>query len=267
MVNSGVRGLLLEPCSCKVCSGNFSARKFLRRMGATQRLRRNAGGQRRSKNHGKLAAFALFCWNLVLSKVFVENFLRGNFCKAWAPRSVSSTRRGSKTSKNHGKFRDSRFDVGTLFSRGLFGKFSAWKFLQGMGATQRFKHEAGEQKRAKIMESSGIRGLMLELCSREVCSGKFRHGSFCKAWAPRSVSSTKRGSKNEQKSCQVLAFAVCCWNFVLARFVREIFRHESFCKAWAPRSVSSTKRGSKNEQKSYQVLAFVALAGANARKR
>ena len=45
MVSSGIRGLLLEPCSCKVCSGNFSARKFLQSVGATQRFKGNAGEQ------------------------------------------------------------------------------------------------------------------------------------------------------------------------------------------------------------------------------
>ena len=49
--------------------------------------------------------------------------------------------------------------------QGVLQKFLAVKFLQSMGATQRFKHEVGKQKRAKIMGSSGIRGLLLELCS------------------------------------------------------------------------------------------------------
>ena len=46
MTSSWIRGASSEPCFWNVCSEKFSARKLLRSIGATQRLKGNAGEQK-----------------------------------------------------------------------------------------------------------------------------------------------------------------------------------------------------------------------------
>ena len=82
---SWIRAVLSELCFWKVCSENFLARKFLRSMGATQRLNGNAGKQK----SWDVPGFAAFCRNFA-SGTFVRKFFwHGNFLKGNAGKQKS----------------------------------------------------------------------------------------------------------------------------------------------------------------------------------
>ena len=100
MASCWIRALSLEPRSFKGVCSKISCGEILARNG------RHAAFQAR----GGEAKIMASCWIRALSlepfqRRLFENFLRGNSCKPWAPRGVSSAKRGSK---NHGKLLDSR---------------------------------------------------------------------------------------------------------------------------------------------------------------
>ena len=86
----------LRPSSSKGGPQKFWKQKSWRSMGATRRLKHNAGGQ----NYGKFVAFAVCLGNFVVARSVRVNFGNGSFSEALAPRSVLTTTRGAK---NHGK--------------------------------------------------------------------------------------------------------------------------------------------------------------------
>ena len=191
---------------CDSVLRKFLARKFLQSMGATHCFMHGAGKREQAKNHKKFLGFTPFRRNLVLSRPFFENFLRENSCKAWAPRSVSSTKRGSKNEQKSWQVSCIRALWLELRSfKGVLRKFLAGKFLQSMGATQRFKREAGKQKRAKIMASSVIRALWLEPRSFKGVLRKFLVGKFLQG-----IGATQRfkHEAGKQKRAKIMASSV-----------------------------------------------------------
>ena len=85
---------------------------------------------------------------------------------------------------------------GTFFFERWSAKILEPEISQSMGATQRWKHDAGNQK---LWEIPGIRGLSPEPSSANLVRDKLANGNFCEAWAPRRVGRTTRGAKNNGK--------------------------------------------------------------------
>ena len=80
----------------------------------------------------------------------------------------------------------------------------------------------------------------------------FGHGNF-----GRSIGATQRfdcnagGRKRSKNDVEFMTFyfAVCSWNLLPPRLVRESFGHGNFSRVWAPRSVLIGTRGGENGAK------------------
>ena len=158
-------------------------------------------------------------WNLVLSRAFLETFFvqgrsrkilsRKNSRKAWAPRSDSSAKRGSKTD---GTLLDSRCFVGTLFFPGRFRQIFCGRILAKHGRHAAFHARGGE---AKTMVSCWIRAVSLEPCSFEGVFGKIFDAAF----------QARSGEAKTMVSCWIRAVSLepCSFKGVFGKFFAEKF--------------------------------------------
>ena len=227
--------------------------KFLKGMGAAQRLKHDTGSQEFCKIPCiRGSPWALRCCQVVFGTFFFKawlakilgaeilakqrrhaaseaqrggpeilrnrlysRFLFGTFFVQLGPRKFCEAeifarhgrhaafpaRRGEP--KIVGNLPDSRFVLGTLLlqvclrnlllRRAVREAFGERKFLRSMGATQRFRRDAGSQK---LWEMCRIRGVSSEPSPSNMAPENFGNGNFGKPWAPRSVRRATRWAKN-----------------------------------------------------------------------
>ena len=132
-------------------------------MGATQRLKHDAGNQKL----WELPGIRGLSPEPSSSNLVRENFGPGNFCEAWAPRSVGSTTRGAK---NCGKFPGFAGCLGNLLRPTWSAKIWWTELFAKHGRHAAFEARRGDPQR---MGNSGIRGLSWDLCCCKVVFGTF----------------------------------------------------------------------------------------------
>ena len=144
-------------------------------MGATQRLKHDAGNQKLWEFPGIRGLSP----EPSSSNLVRENFGPGNFCEAWAPRSVGSTTRGAK---NCGKFPGFAGCLGNLLRPTWSAKIWWTELFAKHGRHAAFEARRGEPER---MGNSGIRGLSWDLgCCKVVFGTFFFEGRSAKILEP-----------------------------------------------------------------------------------
>ena len=170
----------------------FWKRKLLRSMGATQRLRRDAGSQK----FCKVRRIRGSSWDLCCCKVvFGTFFFEGRSAKILEPEISAKHGRHAAFAAQHGEPKvvgnspDSRCISGTFSVQLGPRKFWRRKFLKSMGATQRFACDAGGEGEVVAIYRSGIR-------------------CVCGAWGAKTLSTEKKGQKTKLRESFALFFPI-----------------------------------------------------------
>ena len=132
-----------------------------------------------------------FVGTLFSPGVFLENFLRGNFCKAWAPHTVSRTGRGSENKLHSEKVSW----IHGLSCEPCFRNLPSKKFFGTEIFAKHRRHAAFARQSGgpKIMQRSWIHGLSWEPSFRNVSSKIFFYTEIFAKHRRHAASARQRG--------------------------------------------------------------------------